>query len=555
MNRLALTAFATASLCASCSDTSPLRAKAGGADASRVIADARVASDPDAALEVGFQPPPHRDAGVDAARAFDASPGPDARSDLDAHLADAGDAAQPRTYATIAEAALATMTGTYYGAAKWNICIPDLGCGSTDQDWGADALTYALYLRWELSKDAEIPPLLSALNAAGPVYGTCTATSCNSWSDVPSWDSIAASREYEVTGDPSALSRAEAAFDFVDTATQFALGACPAIDYQIPAGGGNQLKTLETDSNYIKAALLLYAATSTPAYLTKATTKYASVRQYFLDPSVALYTVYVVDDGTTCTQIPRRFFASVNGNMILDGLMLADATGDMTYRSDALATGQAVASLLSDPSGIYENLQAENDVVEPLVEAFYRLATTEAQPFASEWILTNANASAFDVTSEGSYGRFWGGPAPTATTTIWQANGGFALAFAAAALAPTEGPTGPDVWSNAVVTQSDITTLPASITFEGSAIALFGTIGEDCCESGHAQLFIDGVQSFDQTGIWQDKSVSGHPIPSSVLFAWRWPTRGSHTIGFQPGITNSKEGTSFLHLQSYEVVP
>jgi hypothetical protein len=509
----------------------------------------------DSALEVGFELPPVPDAGADAL-AVDASSANDAPSAQDARPMDAGDAAPPpANYAAIGQGSFSTMTQTFYAGTKWNICVPDLGCGSTDQDWGADSLTYALYLRWELTADATIPPILSALNAAGPVYGNCTAASCNSWSDVPSWDSIAASREYEVTGEPSALSRAKAAFDFVDSATEFALGACPTINYQLPNGQGNQLKTLETDSNYIKAALLLYASTGSQSYLTKAMDKYASVRQYFLDPSVPLYTVYVVDTGSACTQIPRRFFASVNGNMILNGLLLADATGMATYHSDALATAQATASLLSDPSGIFENLQAENDVVEPLVEAFYRLATNESQAFARAWILANASAAASDLTADGTYGRFWGGPAPLATTTIWQTNGGFALAFAAAALAPTLFPSGVDIWSAGVVTQTDITTLPTTLTFEGSAIALFGTIGENCCESGHAQLSIDGSLTFDQTGIWQDKSVSGHSIPNSVLFAWRWPTSGMHTLGFEPGVPNSKEGTSFLHVQAYEVVP
>jgi hypothetical protein len=39
-----------------------------------------------------------------------------------------------------------------------------------------------------------------------------------------------------------------------------------------------------------------------------------------------------------------------------------------------------------------------------------------------------------------------------------------------------------------------------------------------------------------------------------VLFAWRWPTRGTHTLTFQPGIANAKEGGSFLHLVGYELL-
>ena len=62
-----------------------------------------------------------------------------------------------------------------------------------------------------------------------------------------------------------------------------------------------------------------------------------------------------------------------------------------------------------------------------------------------------------------------------------------------------------------------------AIHFTGSAIALIGTLGEACCESGHARVFVDGHETFDETGIWQDKSSLGRRIPGTILFAWRWP--------------------------------
>jgi len=65
---------------------------------------------------------------------------------------------------------------------------------------------------------------------------------------VPAWDSIAASREYEILHDPSALAKAEAAFAYVEDGKLFALGACPQIRYQQPNGEANHLKTLETDA-------------------------------------------------------------------------------------------------------------------------------------------------------------------------------------------------------------------------------------------------------------------------------------------------------------------
>jgi hypothetical protein len=66
---------------------------------------------------------------------------------------------------------------------------------------------------------------------------------------------------------------------------------------------------------------------------------------------------------------------------------------------------------------------------------------------------------------------------------------------------------------------------------------------------------VDGVETFDRTGIWQNKSSTGRKIPGSVLFAWRWPTSGHHTLEFQPGEENPKEGGAFLHIEGYEIVP
>ena len=88
--------------------------------------------------------------------------------------------------------------------------------------------------------------------------------------------------------------------------------ACPSIRYQQAFGAGGGLKTLETDSNAIKAALLLWKATGTPSYLDDAVAVYSAVRRYFLDPKLSLYTVYVYDDGVSCAQLPARFFASAS---------------------------------------------------------------------------------------------------------------------------------------------------------------------------------------------------------------------------------------------------
>ena len=68
------------------------------------------------------------------------------------------------------------------------------------------------------------------------------------------------------------------------------------------------------------------------------------------------------------------------------------------------------------------------------------------------------------------------------------------------------------------------------------------------------QRRVDGRETFDHTGIWQNKSSSGRSIPGTVLFAWRWPRPGRHTLRFEAGVPNAKEGTSFVHVQGYRAI-
>jgi hypothetical protein len=456
------------------------------------------------------------------------------------------------TFAAAGDRALETLVTVYYdGSGLWNECNRP-GCNRTASDWGADSLTYALAMRFQIAGDPSIPPVLAALGTSSPVYGSpCALPSCGSWSDNPLWDSIADARIYGVTHDAAVLAKAEAAFAFVEQSQAFALGACPDIRYQQPAGHDNRLKTLETDANAIKAAILLYRATGENRFLQAAVSRYAAVRARFLDPSLPLYTVYVFDDGTACAQVPHRFFASVNGDMIWNGLELERITGTHGYLDQALATAGAVATGLSDPAGAFADLQAENDVVEPLVEAMYALATEADASFAREWILRNAAAALSARADDGSFGRFFDGPPPRTTVTAWQTNGGLALEIAAAALDP-KGTASTGGWSNARRVARSVGPT-GTIHFRGSAIALVGTLGEPCCEPGHARVFVDGRETLDGTGIWQGKSSSGLRIPDTVLFAWRWPRPGPHTIHFEPGVSNGKEGGPFLHLRAYLV--
>ncbi len=462
-------------------------------------------------------------------------------------------AGSPQTFAQAGDRAAETLTHVFYaGEGLWRDCNLR-SCHTENQDWGVDSATYTLYLRWKITHDAAIVPIASSLVRTATVYPSpCTALPCTSWSDVPEWDTIALVRDYQIAHDPQALSRAKRAFAFVQNARVYALGACPSIDYQKPLGGKNYLlKTLETDANYIKAALLLYKETHDATYLRFARIKYAAVRGYFLDPGVALYSVYVYDDGKRCTQLPHRFFASVNGDMIWSGLALANDTGENAYGTQALATARDVDRLLSDARGIFADLQAENDVEEPLVEAMYDLAK-QHQAFARAWILRNAAAALSDRESDGTFGRFFDGPAPrTQSISVWQSNGGLALEIAAAGLAPGVAPA-TSRWSHAHFVAHRVTSFPAALSFYGSSVALIGTMGERCCEPGHARIFVDGIETADRTGIWQNKSMTGS-VPNSVLFAWRWPRAGNHTIRLEPGIPNAKEGGPFIDLRGYLV--
>jgi len=101
----------------------------------------------------------------------------------------------------------------------------------------------------------------------------------------------------------------------------------------------------------------------------------------------------------------------------------------------------------------------------------------------------------------------------------------------------------------------DLTGLPQSIEFTGSGIALYGTLGEQCCEPGHASIAVDGRPTVDQTGIWQNKSSAGVAFDDVILFAWRWPTSGTHTLDLGPSTINPKEGGPFLHVKRYAVLP
>jgi Glycosyl hydrolase family 76 len=469
-------------------------------------------------------------------------------------IAAAGPASNaPPTFRELGDDAAQTLTTRWYtGEGRWRTCL-DPSCGSGNVDWGSDSLTGALYERRLLTGDAALLPVFRALQSTEPRYGDCRRSRCTSWSDVPMWDAVAALRTYDVTRDETALRNAEAAYRYVAASDVFARGACPAIDYQRPHAESGGLKTLETDANATLAAAMLAERTNRPEYLDDATRRYAAVRAWFLDRDVPLYTVYVFDDGRACRALPHRFFASVNGVMIEAGLTLARLTGEAHYAEDARATAHAIRAL-DDDRGIFTDLQAENDVVEPLVLAMLVLARG-GDTFAREWILRNAAAAVHARGGDGAYGRFFDGPPPRGIVTAWQSNGGLALEIAAASLAPNERAEPGDPWRGAETRPVALTSLPQSFRFTGSGIVLSGTLGARCCELGRARLLIDGRETFDATGIWQNKSSAGRPLPDSVLFAWRWRESGAHELRFEPDTPNAKEGGPFIDVRSATVVP
>lgn len=488
-------------------------------------------------------------------------------------VADSVFVSAPGTYRAYAASAQETLLTQFYHDGGWRLCPKT--CPSRNWDWGADSLTYTLYLRWKTTHDESLVTKLAALGDTAPLYrkpSKCMwlAKYGCTWSDVPNWDLVAMLREYEVLeGRPKfgaeramLLRKAIAAFDSVETSTTFAGGACPSIRYQQAYGYLDHLKTLETEATAIKGALLLYRFTGNVRYLDAARRHYQAVRAYFLDPRYALYSVFIFDDGSTCRREPQRFFASVNGEMISDGLALSRWTGDATYRDQALATAKAVAAELSDANCTFVDMEADEDIVEPLVEAMFVLATREHVSFAREWLLRNAEAAASARKRDGTYGRFLNGPPNPGMTTAWQTNGGFAIMFAANALAPSQAPT-PAAWRDVTWVPHHVSWPPypvsllvhpkITISFTGSGIALVGTLGIPFSGPGHAAVLVDGRLTVNNIGIWQGSSALAKAIPLTMLFAWQWPSSGPHTIAFIKNDNNDKEGWPAIDVWGYYV--
>lgn len=456
------------------------------------------------------------------------------------------------TYRALAARSVRLLESTFYnGSGMWHMCVPG-NCNTKNRDWGADALSNVLYFRWQTAHDPTVLPVVRRLVQTTHLWTPGEHGS----SDSVMWDAVADVRMYQVTGSQAVLAKAEAAIRWLGTVPGLATGACPVIDYQWPYGHRGRLKTIETASNFIKAALLLYRITGKQSYLLRAQAQYALVRRYFFVPSAQLYTAYMFDSGSACPVVPGLYFASVNGLMIWAGQALAAATGSSSYLSQAVATAQAVRAHLSDGAGVFTDLQADNDITGPLVEAMYSLATTGHQAFAARWLMANASAAGADDNSLGEFGRFFDGPPPGTLATAWQISGGIVIMAAAAALDPAGRPADPTFWGHAtfVADGRSLRGRALRISFTGRAIAIMGTIGAICCMAGHARVFVDGVQTFSRVGIWQNMSDPARQQPDQVLFAWRWKADGHHVITIRPARYDREEGGTFFQMTGYQVV-
>lgn len=451
------------------------------------------------------------------------------------------------SFSDAGNAAISTLLNRLYSRdGTWQECNA-LGCPRSASDWGVDSLTYALYLRWSAG-DTSVAPELAALAASAPRYGAPCAgpPGCQAWSDTPSWDAVALLRAYEAGHDPQTLDAARAAVAYVEHSSAFGGGACPGILYQMPHNANRDVKSLETEANLVKAELLLYQATGESRYIVDAAGHYDRARTAYLDPELQLYTVHVLDDGTHCVRVDHRFFASVNGDMIWDGLALEQALNRPDYGDQARATAHAVDRLLSDGRGVFVDAAGENDVAEPLVEGMFALARMPGGTFARDWIVRNAAAALSARATDGTFARYFDGP-PQAESSAWQGNGGFALEIAAAALAPDRGvPAGTD-WAAAAPAGGAITSLPATVRISGSGVALVGMLGREC-EHQHVRVLLDGQPLVDRNGLWRNPTMPSAGSPA-VVFAWRWPGTGTHVVRLE----SSGPLAVTLRLQAYRL--
>ncbi len=283
------------------------------------------------------------------------------------------------------------------GRGSWALCSPSL-CGSADQDWGADSLTYTLALRERTRPAPALLRTLAQLALAAPRYpAACSGRSCVGWSDVPSGmrsPSRASTRPHTSRG-PSRRRRRPSRSSRTRPCTR-AVRALRS-GTSSPTEAANDLKTLETDGNAIKAALLLYARAARRRIPRDRRAPLCGGPKLLSRPRGRRSTpTYVFDNGAHCAQLPHRFFASGNGNMIWNGVRALTASrveqrlpgrGDCRRRVRSRSTSStAAASLLTSRPRTTSSsrLSRRMDV----------LAAEAHGGFARHWILTKRRSGA-----------------------------------------------------------------------------------------------------------------------------------------------------------------
>ena len=73
------------------------------------------------------------------------------------------------TYRDYADWATQTLLRGFYHDAGWRTCALDK-CKSVNRDWGADSLTYTLYLRWRTTHDPSLVTFFEGLLSTAPQY-------------------------------------------------------------------------------------------------------------------------------------------------------------------------------------------------------------------------------------------------------------------------------------------------------------------------------------------------------------------------------------------------
>ena len=137
------------------------------------------------------------------------------------------------------------------------------------------------------------------------------------------------------------------------------------------------------------------------------------------------------------------------------------------------------------------------------------------------------------ATPDGSFGRFFDGPPPRTTVTAWQTNGGLALEIAAAALDPAGATPTATPGRGAAGPRSRRPDRRDPLPRLGDRPPRDARRG--CCEPGHARVLVDGRETFDGTGIWQNKSSSGKQDPRHGPLRLALAEPGAHTISLRAG--------------------